>query len=103
MRTVALVSRHGTIDWFCYPSFDSPSVFASILDAGKGGHFRIVPEVSDLNYKQLYWPDTNVLITRFLAAEGVGEIIDYMPVTGSGRGSLNRGCDGVVRRVKVVR
>jgi GH15 family glucan-1,4-alpha-glucosidase len=95
MRTVALVSRTGTIDWFCYPHFDSPSVFASILDAAKGGHFRIFALGTGLTHKQLYWPDTNILITRFLAAEGVGEIVDYMP--------LGRGCDGIIRRVKAVR
>src|SRR5579883_876493 len=99
MRTVALVSRTGCIDWFCYPNFDSPSVFGSILDAGKGGHFRIYPLVSENTHKQIYWPDTNVLVTRFLAREGVGEIVDYMPVVAR-RG---RGCDGIIRRVKAVR
>ena len=99
MRTVALVSRTGCIDWFCYPNFDSPSVFASILDADKGGRFSIYPKVSDLTHKQLYWPDTNVLVTRFLAADGVGEIVDYMPVSPR-RG---HGCDAIIRRVKAVR
>jgi GH15 family glucan-1,4-alpha-glucosidase len=99
MQTVALVSRTGSIDWFCYPHFDSPSVFAAILDASKGGHFRIVPQVRELTHKQLYWPDTNILITRFLAAEGVGEIIDYMPVVPRG----GHGYDGIIRLVKVIR
>lgn len=99
MRTVALVSRTGSIDWFCYPHFDSPSVFAAILDASKGGHFCIVPQVRELTHKQLYWPDTNILITRFLAAHGVGEIIDYMPVAARG----GHGYDGIVRVVKVIR
>ena len=97
MRTVALVSCRGSIDWFCYPNFDSPSVFASILDAAKGGCFRIAPHASEVTYKQLYWPDTNILVTRFLASDGVGEIVDYMPVAG------RRGCDGIVRTVRVVR
>ncbi len=99
MRTIALVSRKATIDWFCYPHFDSPSVFASLLDAEKGGHFSIFPEVTELTHKQLYWPDTNILITRFLAQEGVGEIVDYMPVTPRRGGH----CDAVIRNVKVVR
>jgi GH15 family glucan-1,4-alpha-glucosidase len=99
MRTVALISRTGCIDWFCYPRFDSPSVFASILDADKGGHFAIFPETEGLTHKQLYWADTNVLVTRFLAEDGVGEIVDYMPVATRRRGA----CDGLIRRVKVVR
>jgi GH15 family glucan-1,4-alpha-glucosidase len=99
MRTVALVSRTGCIDWFCYPNFDSPSVFASILDAQKGGRFVIRPLVAKQTCKQIYWPDTNVLVTRFLADEGVGEIVDYMPVVAR----RDRGCDGIIRRVKVVR
>jgi GH15 family glucan-1,4-alpha-glucosidase len=99
MRTVALVSRTGCIDWFCYPHFDSPSVFGSILDANRGGHFSIFPPGAELTHKQLYWPDTNVLVTRFLAPQGVGEIVDYMPVTPR-RG---RSCDGIIRRVKVAR
>jgi GH15 family glucan-1,4-alpha-glucosidase len=101
LRTVALVSRQGSIDWFCFPHFDSPSIFASILDERKGGYFRISPAHDDVTYKQLYWPETNVLITRFLAADGVGEITDYMPI-GVKRGT-GRGYHGLVRRVKVVR
>lgn len=99
MRTVALVSRTGSIDWFCYPHFDSPSVFGALLDASKGGHFHIVPQVRELAHKQLYWPDTNILITRFLASEGVGEIIDYMPVVPR----EGHGYDGIIRTVKVIR
>ena len=99
MRTVALVAKDGSIDWFCFPNFDSPSIFAAILDAAKGGYFHILPTAGDLTRKQLYWPDTNVLVTRFLCPEGVGEIIDYMPVIPR-RG---RGYGGIVRRVKVVR
>ncbi|MGH9559327.1 MAG: glycoside hydrolase family 15 protein [Bryobacteraceae bacterium] len=99
MRTVALIAKTGSIDWFCYPHFDSPSVFASILDADKGGYFRIFPTVQELTRKQIYWPDTNVLITRFLAADGVGEIVDYMPVVPRG----GHGHDGIIRRVKVAR
>ncbi|MBI1789618.1 MAG: glycoside hydrolase family 15 protein [Acidobacteria bacterium] len=100
LRTVALVGKNGSIDWFCFPHFDSPSVFAAILDARKGGCFRICPTSEEVTRKQLYWPDTNVLITRFLSPEGVGEIIDYMPI-GAPRGS--QGYHGLIRLVKAVR
>src|SRR5215467_2292461 len=100
MRTAALVGMDGSIDWLCLPHFDSPSVFAAILDDRKGGRFRITPAEEDIAVKQLYWPDTNVLITRFLAANGVGEIIDYMPI-GERRG--DEGYHGLIRRVRVVR
>ena len=69
----------GTIDWFCTPRFDSPSVFASILDSKRGGFFRLFPE-SGGDAKQLYLPDTNVLITRFLSPDGVAEVHDFMPI-----------------------
>ena len=80
MRTAALVGSDGSIDWFCYPHFDSPSVFAAILDDEKGGRFRITPSIESPTLKQYYWPDTNVLVTRFLSADGVGQVVDYMPV-----------------------
>ena len=80
MRTAALVGMNGSIDWLCLPYFDSPSVFAAILDDRKGGRFRIAPVVDNLRRKQYYWPGTNILITRFLHADGVGEVEDYMPV-----------------------
>jgi GH15 family glucan-1,4-alpha-glucosidase len=100
MRTVALVGVDGSLDWLCLPHFDSPSVFAAILDAGKGGRFRIAPPSCDgLRRKQFYWPDTNILITRFLHPDGIGEVEDYMPVGGATGGHA----DQVVRRVRVVR
>ncbi len=80
LHTVALVGTDGTIDWYCLPRFDSPSVFASILDAGKGGYYRITPTVPERVAKQLYFPDTNVLITRFMAPDGVVEVEDFMPI-----------------------
>ena len=70
MHTVALVGTDGTIDWYCCPRFDSPSVFAAILDADHGGLFRIAPDCDGWSSKQLYLPDTNVLITRFLMPGG---------------------------------
>jgi GH15 family glucan-1,4-alpha-glucosidase len=83
MRTAALVAMDGSIDWLCYPHFDSPSVFAAILDDEKGGFFQIGPaEDVDARQKQFYWPDSNVLVTRFLTNDGVAEITDFMPVGG---------------------
>jgi len=100
LHTVALVGLDGSIDWLCLPHFDSPSVFAAILDDRKGGRFRISPTAGDIKGKQFYWPETNVLITRFLSPAGVGDIIDYMPVeTRAGAKERHR----LVRQVKVVR
>ena len=75
MRTAALVGVNGSIDWYCFPYFDSPSIFAKLLDNEKGGCFWIAPVNDGHNTKQLYWPDTNVLVTRFLSPEGVGELL----------------------------
>ena len=82
MHSVALVGIQGSIDWFCFPRFDSPSVFGALLDDGKGGHFSLSPLDGDVKPKQLYWPETNVLKTRFLGEEGVGEICDFMTLPG---------------------
>jgi GH15 family glucan-1,4-alpha-glucosidase len=100
MRTAALIGKDGSLDWMCYPHFDSPSIFARLLDDEKGGYFSIQPAKEDYNTKQFYWPDTNVLITRFLSKDGVCEITDYMPV---GRSRINEGIDRLVRRVKMIR
>ncbi len=100
MRTAALVGKHGSIDWYCVPHFDSPSVFAAILDDERGGRFEIAPVGNGAATKQLYWPETNVLITRFLSPDGVGEIEDFMPVGG---GDTNDWRDHLIRRVRVVR
>lgn len=80
MRSAALISTHASIDWFCFPHFDSPSVFARILDDRKGGFFQIAPINEQLRAKQYYFPDTNVLITRFFGEEGIVEVTDFMPV-----------------------
>jgi GH15 family glucan-1,4-alpha-glucosidase len=98
LRTAALVGMDGSLDWLCLPYFDSPSVFAAILDCRKGGRFRIAPAGDDFRRKQFYWPDTAVLVTRFLHDDGVGQIEDYMPV-----GGTRNVPDEVVRRVAVVR
>ncbi|HSZ55566.1 MAG TPA: glycoside hydrolase family 15 protein [Tepidisphaeraceae bacterium] len=100
MHTAALVGRDGSIDWLCLPHFDSPSIFAAILDDKKGGYFRIAPTAETVTRRQVYWPETNVLITRFLLGDGVVEVIDYMPV------GVKRGAPGfreIVRRVEAIR
>src|SRR5512146_2940632 len=79
LHSVALVSRDGVIDWCCLPAFDSPSVFAALLDEHKGGSFRISP-VERARRRQMYLPETNVLVTRFLGEQGVGEVVDFMPI-----------------------
>lgn len=99
LHTVALVGTDGTIDWYCTPHFDSPSVFASILDQERGGYFRICPSVDGSSTKQLYFPDTNVLITRFLTDDGVGEIQDFMPISSGEERHRHR----LIRRVVCVR
>jgi GH15 family glucan-1,4-alpha-glucosidase len=100
MHTVALVGTNGSIDWLCFPHFDSPSVFAAILDDAKGGRFSLAPAVEGIRHKQFYWPETNILITRFLSPDGVGEITDYMPV---GVPTREHGRHQVVRSVTAVR
>jgi GH15 family glucan-1,4-alpha-glucosidase len=100
MRTAALVGRDGSMDWFCYPRFDSPSLFASILDDKNGGAFKIAPVYERVTRKQLYWPETNILVTRFLAADGVGELHDFMPV-GISSNEDNVPC--LIRQIHVVR
>ena len=91
LRTLALVGTDATIDFLCWPRFDSPSVFASLLHEGRaeagdagGGRFELVPDLADVRRQQLYLPDTNVLLTRFLSADGVAEISDFMNVAGTG-------------------
>ena len=99
LNTVALVSIHGSIDFMCFPDFDAPTIFAALLDADKGGFFCIRPrQLDEVNHKQLYLPDTNVLLTRFLSSEGVGELTDFMPVE-----ALYQGGNVLVRRVTSVR
>ncbi len=97
LHTVALVGMNGSIDFLCLPSFDSPSVFAALLDAERGGRFQIAPQLDDAVHKQLYLPDTNVLLTRFLSDSGVAEVSDFMPVEDAGV------AHNLVRRAKTVR
>jgi GH15 family glucan-1,4-alpha-glucosidase len=100
LHTVALVGTDGTIDWYCCPRFDSPSVFGAILDSERGGRYRLRPAVEGWTTKQLYFPDTNVLITRFLTPEGVDEVEDFMPVGQTRHGGHRQ---RLIRRVVAVR
>jgi GH15 family glucan-1,4-alpha-glucosidase len=99
LQTAALVAGDGTVDWFCAPRFDSPSIFAGLLDRHRGGHFRIAPEGTGHVSKQLYLPGTPILITRFLSPDGVGEVVDFMPIAGDRATEQHR----LVRMVRVVR
>jgi GH15 family glucan-1,4-alpha-glucosidase len=81
LQTVALVSETGAIDWWCAPRFDSPSLFASLLDGERGGYCRLSVDsgrVAGVTVRQLYLSDTAVLVTRFMAPDGVGEVADFM-------------------------
>src|SRR6516225_3241463 len=99
LHTAALVSTDGKIDFFCAPRFDSPSVFASLLDADRGGFFHIRPDRADYVSRQLYFPDTANLVTRFMTPDGVGEVHDFMPIAGAKATDRHR----LVRQLKVVR
>ncbi|MDA2915642.1 glycoside hydrolase family 15 protein [Nitrospinae bacterium AH_259_B05_G02_I21] len=100
LHTAALVGTNGSIDWLCFPDFDSPSVFGAILDDAKGGRFQIAPSREGATPKQVYLPETNVLVTRFLSPDGVGEVIDFMPVPADVKEEDHH---QLIRRVKVVR
>jgi GH15 family glucan-1,4-alpha-glucosidase len=80
LETVALVGMDGAIDFMCLPEFDSPSVFARLLDHEKGGTFAIKALLEGARHKQHYLPDTNVLFTRFLSRQGLAELADFMVV-----------------------
>lgn len=97
LYTVALVSIDGSIDFMCFPHFDSPSVFAALLDHERGGCFSLSPTIEIDRHRQFYLPDTNVLLTRFLSRDGVAELSDFMPVEPVGN------AHNLVRRIKSVR
>jgi GH15 family glucan-1,4-alpha-glucosidase len=99
LHTAALVGVDGTIDWYCCPRFDAPSVFAAILDRSRGGFWRIAPSEPGWTSKQLYFPDTNILITRFLSPDGGGEVQDFMPIASSPAHPAH----SLIRRVVCVR
>ena len=97
LNTVALVGTDGTIDFMCYPHFDSPSIFASLLDSERGGRFKLAPILQEDSRKQIYLSDSNVLLTRFLSAEGVAEVSDFMAIEELGH------AHDLIRRIKTVR
>jgi GH15 family glucan-1,4-alpha-glucosidase len=99
LHTVALVGVDGSIDWCCLPHFDSPSIFAAILDDQKGGFFKIAP-LHYKQHKQMYLPDSSVLLTRFLSAQGVGEVVDFMPIEETKHGQKTHQIVRVVRAVR---
>ncbi len=98
MRSIALVGVNGSIDFLCYPNFDSPTVFAALLDDESGGRFQIQPQLKKSRVRQLYLPNTNILLTRFLAEEGVAELTDYMPI-----GTDGEQPNEIIRTVSVIR
>src|SRR5258705_3190146 len=89
----------GSIDWCCLPQFDSPSIFAAILDEHKGGFFKTA-SLYEAQHKQMYLPESNVLLTRFLSHEGVGEVVDFMPVQAPSHGKKTHQIVRVVRAVR---
>jgi GH15 family glucan-1,4-alpha-glucosidase len=99
LHSIALVGLDGSIDWCCLPRFDSPSVFGALLDDEKGGQFRIAPVGGDFVRRQMYLPDTNVLVTRFLGHDSIGELVDLMPVEQDPEATRHQ----MVRRVSAVR
>jgi GH15 family glucan-1,4-alpha-glucosidase len=98
MKSIALVALNGSIDFLCYPDFDSPTVFAALLDDEQGGRFQIKPRLTGMRIRQLYLPETNILLTRFLAEEGVAELTDFMPIEDDGKQP-----NEIVRTVTVIR
>ncbi|WP_225821290.1 glycoside hydrolase family 15 protein [Streptomyces naphthomycinicus] len=99
LQTAALVTSDGTVDWFCCPRFDSPSVFGALLDLRKGGHFSVRPDEPAFSTRQLYFPGTAILVTRFMTEAGAGEVVDFMPVTGPRATDRHR----LVRMLRCVR
>jgi GH15 family glucan-1,4-alpha-glucosidase len=103
LETVALIGIDGSIDFCCFPQFDSPSIFASLLDSDKGGRFSIAPSLQNSRPKQSYLPNTNVLLTRFLSPDGVAELVDFMPVSGGPSEDERSESSRIIRRAKCIR
>src|ERR1041385_2724627 len=97
LNTIALVGLDASIDFLCFPNFDSPSIFCALLDYRKGGSFKLAPALNQARRKQLYMPDSNILLTRFLSEDGIAEVSDFMPVNADGASNK------LVRRAKTVR
>lgn len=99
LKTVALVSLHGSIDFMCAPRFDSPSIFASMLDDKQGGFCAVEPELGDFTSKQLYLPGTAILLTRYFSDAGIAELTDFMPIVQDEKSFTS----AIVRQVKTIR
>src|SRR5256885_11345704 len=97
LNTVALVGLDASIDFMCFPNFDSPSIFCALLDYRKGGSFKLAATLNRARRKQLYMPDSNILLTRFLSHDGIAEVSDFMPI--SSKGASRK----LVRRAKTIR
>lgn len=97
LNTTALVSKQGSIDFLPFTRFDSPTVFGALLDKNNGGHFSIQVNDGEVNHKQLYLPDTAILLTRYLSDKGIAELTDYMPVAADGRQMV------MVRKLKIIK
>ena len=102
MRSVALVGKNGSIDWCCLPAFDSPSIFAALLDDQKGGFWSLAPR-QEGTVKQMYLPNTNVLVTRFFADQGMAEVTDFMPIGREAGGQTEQPCRQIIRIARAVR
>jgi len=101
LHSVALVGKNGCIDWCCLPRFDSPSIFGGILDQQKGGYFVLYATGGDV--KQIYLPNTNILVTRFLTEDGLAEVIDFMPIGRESGGQTEQEGRQLVRIAKAIR
>ncbi len=99
LATIALVATDGTVDFLCWPDFDSPSVFAALLDPEGGGHFTLAPQLEDARVVQTYLPDTNVLLTQWLSDDANVQITDLM----AGPEELGHGAARLLRRVQVIK
>ena len=97
LTTAALAGMDGSIDFMCFPAFDSPTIFAALLDDEKGGRFKIAPASGEFKHRQRYLPDTGILLTRFLGENGIADISDFMPMQHLGHSH------NLIRRVKVIR
>jgi GH15 family glucan-1,4-alpha-glucosidase len=97
LHTTALVSLKGSIDFMCFSRYDSPTIFASILDKDIGGNFSIEPILEDISFKQIYIPETAILLTRFFSDDGIAELTDFMPITNG-----NYNCT-LIRKIKTIR
>ncbi|RON27702.1 glycoside hydrolase family 15 protein [Pseudomonas lini] len=97
MRSAALVNDKGSVDFFCWPEFDSPSIFCSLLDSPEAGIFQLAPDLPDARREQIYLPDTNVLQTRWLSDHAVVEVTDLLPI-----GDSEDDLPMLMRRVRVV-